>query len=1017
MDPRLKPSRWLPAFLDFVSKVRVTSKETAEPQPLQLYEAQLRFLGEIFTGLDNDVHFFVALKARQLGASTIMLLLDIFWLSMYNGLQGALITDTSDNKEIMRQTLTQILEDLPAGYRIPIKKHNRTALILANGSRLQYMSAGQKKNASLGRSRGLNFVHACVPGETPVIGKDGLVKQIKDIRIGDEVLTHTGKKTRVIDAWSNENDKGDLIEVTPWLGQALRFTKNHHIPTQRGIVDAADLRQDDWLIMPVRKITGGTKEVKFPESYARPQHGGTVSAASGATVQLTEAFGFACGYYLAEGSVGRQHDGQPNCISFARHRNETSYGNRAAAGLEGLYSSRNIYDRKDCLTTAETFYGASLARWMVETFGTTDQKIIPDAVFDWGEDFCRGLLAGLVCGDGSKTVETVGFSKNKKRFPRLTRKGLPWGRPATGLTDPDKKFPLNRVSLSSTRSSIAMQARDLAASLGIGWGSMSRKAAGIFHGRNCKEQWTVSWCSDAAAKLREMMGLPAIPTSGRAWVKKYKIENGLVYLRIRKITGGIKCDRIYDITVEDDDHTFRTPFMSIGNSETGFWGDEEGLESLIRSLAEENPNRLYIFESTANGFNLFQKMYARGKKDPAQKSFFVGWWAKESYRLKRDSREFERWWGTNPKKTDLEVAKCAVVKEKYGVDIDEEQLAWYRAQLYDKSASTIAQELPWDETEAFQSSGSPFFSQKRLTDDMNLIAGKLAFKGYAYHLGQSFLETRFKKCEELAEVQLRIWEEPKQPARYVIGVDPAYGRSELADRSVVSVWRCFADKLVQVAEYATADPEARQVAWVMAHLAGCYRDCMINLETNGPGALVMQELRYLREQMTTGPLRAAAQSLDIAESLNNARWFLWSRQDVLSPTYQYNTKTTANEKARVYGSLRDEYNSEAAIIRSVPLLEEMQTLRQDGLKIEASGRNKDDRVMAAALANISWVQWVRPNMMAAQRYYNREMALEAEYEKRGSDVNNHIVANFFEVKKREREARLWASAMDSGYER
>lgn len=611
MDDRLKPSRWLHAFLDFVSKVKIISKETAEPQPLVLYEAQLRLLGEVFSGLDDDIHFFILLKARQLGASTVMLLLDIFWLSMYPGLQGALIADTSDNKEVMRQNLTQILEDLPAGYRIPIKKHNRTALILANGSRLQYMSAGQKKNASLARSRGLNFVHA---------------------------------------------------------------------------------------------------------------------------------------------------------------------------------------------------------------------------------------------------------------------------------------------------------------------------------------------------------------------------------------------------------------------TECGFWADEAGLESLLRSLAESNPNRLYIFESTANGFNLFERMYKRGKQDPAQKSFFIGWWAKEVYRLERGTRDFEKWWGTNPRLTEIEIKKCAIVLEKYGVTIDEEQIAWYRKQNYDKSDATIAAELPWDEAEAFQSTGSPYFSLKRVTNDMKLISDlNIGYKGFKYTLGDNFLAMKFLKCESPDDVELRVWQEPKGPARYVIGIDPAYGRSELADRSVVSVWRCFADKLVQVAEYATAAPEARQCAWIMAHLAGCYRDCTLNLEVNGPGALVQQEIRYLRQQMEYGALRAPAIALDVAESLNSARWFLWTRVDALNPSYSYNTRTTASEKARIYGGLRDSYNSEQLIVRSVPLLDEMTTLRQDGLKIEASGRNKDDRVFAAGLAHMAWTEWVRPKMMAENRTFSREMALEAEYEKRGSEVNNHIIANYFEKKKQEREARAWRAAMDSGY--
>jgi hypothetical protein len=151
---------WLPAFMRFIELIRITSKDHEGPVPIIPYEGQKRFLKMLTDGLEADVHHFVTLKARQLGISTILLALDIFWLYMNPGLQGALISDTSDNKEIFRQTITEMLESLPPGYRVPIKSHNRNGLVLANGSRLQYMSAGKNKNSGLGRSRALNFVHA-----------------------------------------------------------------------------------------------------------------------------------------------------------------------------------------------------------------------------------------------------------------------------------------------------------------------------------------------------------------------------------------------------------------------------------------------------------------------------------------------------------------------------------------------------------------------------------------------------------------------------------------------------------------------------------------------------------------------------------------------------------------------------------------------------------------------------------------------------------------------------------------
>lgn len=614
MPPMLTPhstspaTAWLPIFLDFLKKIKIASKEMSAPGPIEPYGAQLRFLSEVCAGLDQGQHFFVNLKARQLGISTITWALDIFWLWMHPGLQGALIFDSGENRDVARQTITDMMDSLPPGYKIPIRMHNRSQLILANGSRLQYMAAGKKKTGSgLGRSRALNFVHA---------------------------------------------------------------------------------------------------------------------------------------------------------------------------------------------------------------------------------------------------------------------------------------------------------------------------------------------------------------------------------------------------------------------SECSSWGDQKGLDSLIRALAEENPNRLYIFESTALGFNLFYDMCKVAQETPTQRFFFIGWWAKEAYRIREDDEEFKRWWGAMPYMTDEETKKSLVVQRKYGHTITPEQIAWYRKQSYKMSAGSLSEELPWDETEAFVATGSPFFSLKRITESMEAINTGLAkFSGYAYSLGNVYTDTRIQKVDTADEAELKIWEEPREDAKYVIGVDGAYGRSAEADRTAISVWRCYADKIVQVAEYATPKPEAYQAAWVMAHLAGSYRDCVINVDLLGPGELIMSELRALRQQMTFGPLRSAPSSTRILETLINVRWYVSHRLDAMGKgSWLFNTKATQDEKARLYGRMRDGYSTEQVEPRSMLLLKEMTTLVQNGLKIEASGRNKDDCVFAAALAVSAWAEWIRPGMMAEQRTFVREQAKQMQTDKAkrtGDHVMQNLVKTYFEQKTQERtDARL-----------
>src|SRR5947209_564385 len=105
--PKEKPKpRWMECFLDFIGSMSISSKEldSAKPVPLLdvLYTAQYRFLEEIAAGLDAGIHDFKCLKSRQLGVSTISLALDVFWASVHDRLQGALITDTDGNHDKFR---------------------------------------------------------------------------------------------------------------------------------------------------------------------------------------------------------------------------------------------------------------------------------------------------------------------------------------------------------------------------------------------------------------------------------------------------------------------------------------------------------------------------------------------------------------------------------------------------------------------------------------------------------------------------------------------------------------------------------------------------------------------------------------------------------------------------------------------------------------------------------------------------------------------------------------------------
>lgn len=153
------------AFYDFLGEARVNSKDYGEiVLGDQLYRAQKVFFGTVFDGLEQDIHIFDALKSRQLGISTSTRALSVFWNGMHDGLGGACVFDTDQNRQNARREIETMILSLPGSLGFPgIKANNRYQLTLENQSTITFLAAGVKKSKSsggLGRSLGLSMYHA-----------------------------------------------------------------------------------------------------------------------------------------------------------------------------------------------------------------------------------------------------------------------------------------------------------------------------------------------------------------------------------------------------------------------------------------------------------------------------------------------------------------------------------------------------------------------------------------------------------------------------------------------------------------------------------------------------------------------------------------------------------------------------------------------------------------------------------------------------------------------------------------
>lgn len=457
-------------------------------------------------------------------------------------------------------------------------------------------------------------------------------------------------------------------------------------------------------------------------------------------------------------------------------------------------------------------------------------------------------------------------------------------------------------------------------------------------------------------------------------------------------------------------------------SELCSYDNEEGLAAFQESLSDINPDRLYIYESTARGYNSWYSMWRDAREDTTHcRCIFLGWWSKGSQMIPRDSPDFERY-GTQPP-TKLEAEKITQVYELYGHEITPEQLAWIRRK-YDPNAdvdgdaaeveyigsSTKVQEQPWTEAEAFQNTGAVFFVGDKLTEQSNYFVSP-KYSSYIFTPGQEFSHMTVHKSPNEKSTELKVWEEPDPEGVYCFGVDPAFGENADNDRAAIEVFRCYADGIDQVAEFASPLPTPQQLAWILTTMMGWYgiagpkTEVRYILELNGPGTAVFNEIKQVRFQIERGYWPQIVNEMGLKNVFSNVRTFIYARPDGMTSGNNYHFKTNVSTKVMVLEHLRDYVHNLVAKIRSYDLVEEMKSIARDGDSIAAPAGGKDDRVLATALVSYQWQSSMRRNLIIAGK--TREAAIASKRQSivdRVAKYNEHQLTRFFSEKRTVRAA-------------
>lgn len=512
-----------------------------------------RVLFDIISDLeDRDAAIeIMALKARQLGITSLVELLILFRLIFGRGINAVVASADRQKSRLMAKKLFMAYDMLPIWLRPWYSSRSESDSGYMEFAATNCGVSIQHGNQLSGIARGATPVvyHLCLAAHSLVRVSDSRVKPIKEITVGEHTISLCGQITTVTAVTKSPRQRELTREICVWgTPTPLSCTRDHKVLTESGWKEAKDLTNSDWLIYPIRPITQTGHIVM--DDVPKWQH----KKKGVKTYQPTFELGRLVGFYLAEG-----------CASlFIATNLRTREWIRAVFGADA--TDRVSQRRKLSKTAIESLGHRGFAEWLIKTVGSKDEKRIPDVFWSLGKEFCKGVLYGYLAGDGHFAPEST------------------------------------EIYATSVRVAIPLGLRELIASLGYGWSQISYRPEGVWYNRNCRQTWILTIAGETAARLRDEFELSVIEQKRcQPSLHWKKMVSDHFAIQVESVGDGFSED-FYDIEVADDHHAFLTPLGLVHNSEVASFSDAPAqIDASIFKAVHASPSVFGILESTGEG--------------------------------------------------------------------------------------------------------------------------------------------------------------------------------------------------------------------------------------------------------------------------------------------------------------------------------------------------------------------------------------------------------------------------------
>lgn len=355
-------------------------------------------------------------------------------------------------------------------------------------------------------------------------------------------------------------------------------------------------------------------------------------------------------------------------------------------------------------------------------------------------------------------------------------------------------------------------------------------------------------------------------------------------------------------------------------SECAFW--QNGIAPVQGALGEAfTKNCIKIYESTANGYNDYQKMWNSG----SHINCFYEWWKTKEYRIRfaGDDVRASFLHDINAKK-DWIWDRLRWLRDAKGLDA--EQLYWYWNK-YDKylDKDLIKQEYPCTPQEAFLLSGKNVFDTAIILDRLANIPKPIKTGCFEYEYDGLKLTNIKWVNDKQGYIELYVLPNQLNYTEFAIGGDTSGEGSDWFVADVIDAKT--GQQVAKLRHQFDADQYTRQIFC----LGRYYRDALIGIEANFDSYPIMelQRLGYPKQYVRTA-------------------------QDTYTGKTEkrYGFKTTSLTRPTIISRLIEIVREHCETINSRETLEELLTIvRNEKGRIEAPQGGHDDQMMSLAIAH------------------------------------------------------------------